>query len=106
LSGFRSVGLGTVFVGLAAACYARASARSYKALLNSPVFGPTLQAWRRDRSVPRGARRAAIGLILLSFGASIGFVVTDTVVRVVLILLALGVIAFVLRLPSSQLEGA
>ena len=94
----------TPFLILAAACYARASTRFYSRLLNNPMFGPTLRAWRRDRSIPRRAKHTAIGLIVLTFGISVGFVVQNAALRIALVLLGLGVIVFLLRLPTSKYE--
>ena len=60
----------TPFLLLAAACYARASPALHDKLLQSPTFGPTLRAWRQDRRIPRRAKRAALVMIAVSFGAS------------------------------------
>ena len=68
--GFLCVGLGiigafvplmptTIFIILAAGCFARSSPRLENWLLDHPKFGPTLRAWRAHRAVPRRAKIAA-----------------------------------------------
>ncbi len=51
----------TVFLIMAAACFARSSPRLEAWLLNHPRFAPTLRAWRRDRAIPPIAKLMACG---------------------------------------------
>lgn len=55
----------TIFVILAAACFARSSARLESWLLRHKRFGPMIVAWRTERAIPRRAKvLAAIGMVL------------------------------------------
>lgn len=49
----------TVFLILAAGCFARSSPKLESWLLEHPKFGPTLRAWRAEHAIPRSAKIAA-----------------------------------------------
>jgi len=70
--GFLCVGLGfigllvplmptTIFLILAAGCFARSSPRLETWLLDHPRFGPSLRLWREQRAIPRAGKFAACG---------------------------------------------
>lgn len=46
----------TVFLIIAAACFARSSPRLEAWLMNHKRFGPTLRAWRENGAIPRKAK--------------------------------------------------
>jgi uncharacterized membrane protein YbaN (DUF454 family) len=92
----------TPFMLLAAACFARSSPRFHSALLNNKMFGPIIQQWQTQRSIPKKAKQQAIFLIVVAFTVSIVFFVQDTVIRVLLAVIATGLIGFLLRLPSRE----
>ena len=63
----------TVFIILAAGCFARSSPRLETWLLGHPRFGPTLRAWRENGAIPRKAKilaglGMASGLALFFWG--------------------------------------
>lgn len=81
-AGFIALGLGVVgiflpllpttpFLLLAAACFARGSAKLHGWMLAHPVAGPVIREWEEHRAMPRRAKRWAYGLLLVSFAFSI-----------------------------------
>ena len=91
----------TPFVLLAAACYVRGSRRFYTYLLTHRVFGSVIRDWHEYRAISSRAKRWAIATVLLSITASI-LAVDRIWMLVVLALIALLVIAGLLRIPVRK----
>jgi uncharacterized membrane protein YbaN (DUF454 family) len=92
----------TPFVLLAAACYARASARFYNALLNNPAFGPLVVEWRRHRSIPYRTKIYAIVLMSATLAASILLAVRNPYAQAVLAALGIALAVWMYRIPSRD----
>jgi uncharacterized membrane protein YbaN (DUF454 family) len=61
------------FLLIAAACFARSSARFYHWLLANRLFGPMIRDWRETRSIPLRAKVSAIAMVVLVGGSSVLF---------------------------------
>lgn len=92
----------TVFVLVAAWCFARGNPRLLRRLRRHRVFGPALKDWRAGRGLSARAKVAAALSITLAFAFSIGFVVEPPLLKRLLALFALGLIAYLLRQPTSR----
>ncbi len=58
----------TIFLILAAGCFARSSPRLEARLLAHPRFGPLVQGWRDTGAIPMRAKIAACAGMALGFG--------------------------------------
>ena len=58
---------GTIWLILAAWCFARSSPKLEAWLVNHPKFGPSVVAWREHGAIPRKAKVFAIGMMAVSF---------------------------------------
>jgi uncharacterized membrane protein YbaN (DUF454 family) len=91
----------TPFLLLAAACYARSSARLYAWLLGQPSLGRIVAEWRRSRALPPGVKPRALLLVAVTFAVSIA-IVDVLALRVVLAALGLTVVYVLWRIPAVR----
>ncbi len=92
----------TPFLLLAAACFARGSARFYNWLLNNRTFGPTILEWRRHRSIPWRTKMFAIVLMSGTLAVSIVFYVEDAWLQRALGALGVLLAAWLYSVPSRD----
>lgn len=90
----------TVFMIVAAACFARSSPRLHDWLVGHKVFGPAIQRWRAHGAIAPRAKRMALIAMAAAFGLSV-------VLGLALVLLAvqgavlLGVAAWIWTRPDG-----
>ena len=92
----------TPFLLLAAACYAKSSKRFYNWLLSNRWFGNYIKNYREKKGVPSRVKIGALSLLWVTILAS-GLLATDNLlVRVILILIAVGVTVHILSIRTLR----
>jgi len=86
----------TPFLLLAAACYARSSERFYNWLLNNRWFGRYIRNYLEGKGIPLRVKVLSLCLLWITIGYSVVFVVHTLVVRIILIVIAVGVTIHIL----------
>ncbi len=92
----------TPFLLLAAACYARSSQRLYSWLLNNKWFGNYIRNYLERKGVPLKVKVLTVTLLWITIGASVAFAVQTLVVRLILVLIAIGVSIHVLSIRTLK----
>jgi len=95
----------TPFLLLACWFFARSSPTALRRILSMPVFGPYVDQWRRERSIPAAAKRKAYLLVAVSFAVSVWAVDSPTQ-RGLLVVVALVLLLFLGRLPVAEARSA
>lgn len=92
----------TPFLLLAALCYARGSSRCYRWLTTNRVFGRYLDGYLSGRGVSWRVKAAALLLLWVGIGLSVGFAAEDLWLRLLLVAVALGVSVHVLTIKGRN----
>ena len=114
--GFLTLGIGivgTILPGipttmpiiLAAFFFSKSSPRFDDWMLNHKVFGPLVRDWRAGVGFSARAKAIAITAIVITFTITVVWAVDVTGVRIGLILLAMGISTYILRLPTKQIRS-
>ena len=111
--GFVSLGLGilgifipllptTPFFLLATACFIRSSDRLYRWLITHKLFGAYLRNYREQRAMTRRAKVLTLLLLWAGIGFAILQMAGQTVVQIVLPLIAVSVTLHLLALRTAK----
>jgi uncharacterized membrane protein YbaN (DUF454 family) len=92
----------TDFMLLALPCFARSSPRLERWLVEHPVFGPPIRAWRKHRAIPRHAKIAACAGMALGFALFWWLVHPRGWVMMVVGGLLLSCALWIVRRPSGE----
>ncbi|UCH62722.1 MAG: YbaN family protein [Fidelibacterota bacterium] len=92
----------TPFLLLAAACYIRSSDKFYHWLIANRWFGRYIRNYREGRGVPLSTKVIAIGLLWITIGYSVFFMVDILALRILLILIAVGVTTHLVLLKTYR----
>ncbi len=92
----------TPFLLLAAACYARSSQRFYSWLLNNKWFGNYIRNYLERKGVPLKVKVLTVTLLWITIGFSVAFAVHSLVVRLILVLIAIGVSIHILSIRTLK----
>jgi len=92
----------TVFLLMAAACYARSSERFYQRLLNQRFLGSYIRNHREGRGMKRRDKTVTLVLLWIGIGATIIFSVNALWGRLVLLGIATAVTVHVAKIPAFR----
>lgn len=88
------------FLILAAACYARSSARFHRWLVNHRYLGPPVQAWYRHRSLTLQQKLVFGAMFTVGLAFSAAFFLPGGWPRVAAAVVWLGLFALMARIPT------
>lgn len=96
----------TVFMIIAAACFARCSPRFEQWILDLPGIGRSVSDYRSGLGMPIRAKVAAITMLVVAVSLSAGLVLTNLALRVVVVAVGLiGVWFIALHVPNRHIEA-
>jgi uncharacterized protein len=95
----------TVFLLMAAACYARSSDRFYQRLINSRWLGSYIRNHREGRGMTRGQKAVTLAMLWVGIGATMIWSVESLWLRLLLLSIAIGVTVHVVRLAAFSMPA-
>jgi len=94
----------TPFLLLAAACYLRSSQKFYDWLLNNRFIGAYLRNYLQGKGMPRKIKIITILLLWLTITCSIIFAIQGLIIRVLLLIIAIGVSIHILLIKATDVN--
>lgn len=97
----------TIFLTVAAACYARSSQRMYDHIVNNRTFGGHVRRFRETGGMPKRAKVLSLGMMwpFVLFAAMVAIPGSLVWARPLTLLLAVAGTIYILHLPTDRNEG-
>jgi uncharacterized membrane protein YbaN (DUF454 family) len=92
----------TPFLLLSAACYYKSSKRMHNWMLHNRWFGKYLRNYSEGKGISLRAKLFTISLLWLLIIYSVFFVVSNLIVQIVLLSIAVGVTIHLIKLPTLK----
>jgi uncharacterized membrane protein YbaN (DUF454 family) len=92
----------TPFLLLAAACYMRSSERFYRWLLNNRFFGTYIKNYIEGKGMPLRIKIYTIALLWTTISLSIFLISPSIVVKIILVIVAIGVTLHIILLRGAK----
>ena len=92
----------TPFLLLAATCYARGSKKFYNWLINNKWLGEYIKNYQLGRGVPLTVKIISITLLWITITFSIIAIVTNFLVQIILIIIAISVTLHILTIKTIK----
>jgi len=92
----------TPFLLLAAACYVRSSQRFYNWLMNNRLFGTYISNYIQGKGMPLRVKVFTVSLLWITIGLSTWLVTQSIVIRVILVLVAVGVTTHIILIKNYE----
>jgi uncharacterized membrane protein YbaN (DUF454 family) len=92
----------TPFLLISAALYAKSSAGFYDWLINNKIFGQYIKNYREGKGIPLRLKIITITLLWITIGCSAVFAVDIFWVRIMLIIIAAGVMVHIIRIRPKK----
>ena len=93
----------TPFLLLASACYVRGSERMHRRLMEHPHLGPYIRNFEQGKGMPRRAKVIVILVLWVSYAYTL-YLVPQTELRIGLLVIALAVTVWLVRMPEPPVD--
>ncbi len=94
----------TPFLLLAAYCYFRSSKKLYNWLISNKWFGSYIRNYYEGLGIPLKIKLLSISFLWLTISFSIYFIVSNLIIRIILIIIAIGVTIHILTIKTLKEE--
>ena len=96
----------TIFLLLAAACYAKSSPKFYHWLHHNKYFGSQLKNYREKKGIPIGSKIISLAILWLTIGFTVFFMDMQLFINVILLVIAAAITIHLVTIKTYKEESA